>query len=372
MRVAAAWLAAFAIAGCGAKTGLLIRTYDGGMDAIAIPDGATDAPDTSPDAAPLTCVPGHFTLVRGTTEVMFVIDRSGSMALNLDGSMDPPRRWDVLHDALAVTLPPFESSIEMGAYAFPRRFDGSMARSCDVTRTIDVATAPRNANGVLSILTTTDPWGATPTAAAIMQAGSVLAPRASLDHSVAIVLSTDGGPNCNVALDVTTCECTFVDPMGHQTCNGVPSNCLDDVRATSAVAALAAQGIATFVIGLDGDSEIAERRALQEMALAGGRPNTRAGEPAYYSARRPEQVALALDTIERSIARCTLRSPSRPDDPNAITVSLEGIEIPRDATHADGWDWTDMSFAQMAFFGPACERVAGATDDPEVTVSCPP
>jgi hypothetical protein len=223
---------------------------------------------------------------------------------------------------------------------------------------------------VLAVLTDTDPRGATPTAAAIEFAGSTLRPHVSIDHTAAIVLSTDGGPNCNPALDPTTCECTSVDPMGAPTCDGMPTECLDDVRAAATIAALASDGIPTFVVGLDGDSEAPERRALEEMARAGGRPNTRAGEPAYYSARRPEQVQAAFDTIERSIARCTLRSPSRPDDPNAIAIELDGTPIPRDTTHMDGWDWTDESFGQVGFFGAACDRVAGSTSDPEVIVGC--
>lgn len=364
---------ALAIAGCGAKTGLLIHRYDSGPDAPdAGMDGGRDAGPDASDAAidALACVPGHFTLVRGSAEVMFVLDRSGSMAFNLDGSMAPPRRWDVLHDALAITLPPYQSSLAMGAYTFPRRFDGSAARSCEVARVIDADPALDNASTVLSIFTDTDPFGATPTAAAIEFVGSVLAGRQSLDHSVTIVLSTDGGPNCNPGLDITTCECTLINGMGMATCAGMPTNCLDDVRARDTVAALQAQGIPTFVIGLDGDAEAPERMALQEMALAGGRPNTQAGEPAYYSARRPDQVQSAFDTIERSITRCTLRSPSRPDDPNAITVSLDATTIARDTTHMNGWDWSDMSFARITFFGASCDLVATSTADPEVTVGC--
>jgi hypothetical protein len=356
------------IAGCGAKTGLLIRHYDGGPDA---PVDAFMPPDAGLDA-PLSCIPGHYTLVRGTAEVMFVIDRSGSMAFNLDGSMLPPRRWDVLQGALTATLPPYQSTLAMGAYAYPRRFDGSVARSCDITRAIDVESALDNATGVLTILTETDPWGATPTAASIELVGAALLPRQSLDHSATIVLSTDGGPNCNPALDVRMCQCTGRDPMGMTSCFGMPTNCLDDLRARDNIAALAAQGIPTFVIGLDADAEDPERMALEEMALAGGRPNTSPGQPAYYSARRPDQVAAAFDTIERSIVRCTLRSPSRPDDPDAIAITLEGAAIARDRSHLDGWDWSDMDFARITFFGAACDRVASSTDDPEVTVGCSP
>ncbi len=370
--------ASIALAACGAKTGLRIPTFDGGMDAARIPDVGIDAPDApdahdafSPDVPDtLTCITGRFPLLRGTTEVMFVIDRSGSMASNLDGSSTPPRRWDVLHDALAMTLPPFQDTLAMGAFAYPRRFDGSVVRSCQLTRVIDSDTALNNADGVLSVLTMSDPWGATPTSDAIDFAGSTLLPRVTIDHSVTIVLSTDGGPNCNVGLDPDTCECTSLGPMGMPTCNGMPTECLDDVRTTSTIAGLAARGIATFVIGLDGDAEPAEVRALGEMARAGGRPNTRAGEPAYYSARQPAQVQAAIETIERSITRCTLRSPSRPDDPNAVTVTLDGMPIARDTTHMDGWDWTDLDFGHVAFFGPACDTVAASTSDPEMLVGC--
>ncbi len=364
--------ASLALVGCGAKTGLRIDHYpdDAGLDAARARDAASDATDASDAPDALTCVAGHFTLVRGTVEVMFVIDRSGSMGQNLDGSTSPPRRWDVLHDALAMTLPPFEDSLAMGAYAFPRRFDGSLTRSCQVARAIDVESALHNASGVLSVLTGSDPFGATPTAAALDFVGTTLMPRVTIDHSATIVLSTDGGPNCNVELNPSTCECTGRNPMGMPTCDGMPTECLDDARAASTIAALAAHGIATFVVGLDGDAEPAERMALDEMARAGGRPNTTPGEPAYYSARRPEQVRAALGTIERSITRCTLRSPSRPDDPDAIAVAIDGVTIPRDRTHLSGWDWGDMSFAQITFFGAACDRVAGSTHDPEVTVGC--
>jgi hypothetical protein len=36
----------------------------------------------------------------------------------------------------------------------------------------------------------------------------------------------------------------------------------------------------------------------------------------------------------------------------------------------NGWDWTDLDFGHVAFFGPACDAVAGATSDPEVLVGC--
>jgi hypothetical protein len=361
-------------AGCGAKTGLRIPDASpldaGAMDAFDAPD-TPDSPDAFvPPDAPLACMPGRFTLLRGSVEVLFVLDRSGSMGSNLDGSTAPPRRWDVLHDTLATTLPRYDDVLEVGGYAFPRRFDGTVTRSCALGGAIDVPPALHNSAAVLQILTTSDPWGATPTASALSFAGDALASHVTVDHAVALVLATDGGPNCNASLDVTTCTCTATGTGGTPDCFGMPTNCLDDVRAAMTIADLAGRGVPTFVVGLDADAEVAERMALESMARAGGRPNTTPGEPAYYSARRPDQVQSAFDTITRSITRCTLRSPSLPDDPNAVTVTLDGAGIPRDTAHMDGWDWTDASLAQMSFFGAACDRVAASTSDPVVEVPC--
>ena len=74
MRPIGAWSLAFvsslAIAGCGAKTGLLIP--DASMDA-AVPD-SPDSPD-APDApdAPM-CMPGRFPLSPDSAELMLVLE----------------------------------------------------------------------------------------------------------------------------------------------------------------------------------------------------------------------------------------------------------------------------------------------------------
>jgi hypothetical protein len=342
--------------GCGARTGLLVED-DASVDA-SVRDATADVADVQevPDGM-VTCIPGRFMLERFSVDLMLVIDRSNSMAYNIDGTTHyPPRKWDDLHDALAATLPGIQSTVNIGAYAFPERFRGTLDHPCGIDTAIDVFPGLNQAGDVLALFGNTDPYGNTPTDAAIQLVGDMLVPRVSRTHTEVMVLATDGGPNCNGTLDPMACSC--VDPS-LSPC--IADECLDDGRTANTIASYAAQGVPTYVIGLDSATLPDERTALSEMALAGGRPNTTRGEPAYYSAQHVDEVNAAFASITRSIAQCTLATPSRPSDPGAIEVQIDGVTIPRDPTHTNGWDWNDPSFGQIALFGAACDGLANPT-----------
>lgn len=358
-QVGRAWLLG-ALLGCGAKTGLETpeiqpqpdSTIDVPFDALEeIAVDSFDSSNETSDAAdaPFPCVVGEFPLSPTRAELILVMDRSGSMKESFDGTATT-RRWDVLHDALAKTLPAFEARIDLGALAFPHRFDGAVTRTCDLTRALDVMPAANNAKPILRVLESSDPWGATPTAAAVEFAGDWLAGRTSRERTVAMVLATDGGPNCNADLDPDKCTCTApsAPPCPR------PSACLDDVNAVSTLAKFAGRGVPTLVIGIDSTALKVERDALNAMARAGGRPAT--GDTAYYSARDPSAVEKAFRGIQEGIAECRLFMPSRPDDPDAVEVRIDGIVVPRDKMHASGWDWGSIEFGQIDLFGVACER----------------
>jgi hypothetical protein len=338
--------------GCGARTGLLVG--DASVDA-SIPDASPDVADVpaAPDGM-VSCISGQFTLERFSVDLMLVIDRSSSMADNIDGtSQKAPRKWDDLHDALAATLPGIQGIVDVGAYAYPERFQGSVGHLCSIGTAIDVFPALNHAGDVLALFTNTDPWGGTPTDAAIQLVGDLLVPRVSRTHAAVMVLATDGGPNCNGALDPMTCSC--VD-RSLPAC--IADECLDDGRTATTIASYAARGVPTYVIGLDSATLPNERAALSELARAGGRPNTTRGQTAYYSAQHVDEVNAAFASITRSIAQCTLATPSRPSDPGAIELRIDGVTVPRDSTHSNGWDWNDPSFGQIALFGPSCDRLS--------------
>jgi hypothetical protein len=117
------------MASCGSRTGLF------GGDAFGGPDGSfpetTPFPD-GPTDGPIKCIPGRFTFELATAQLMFVIDRSGSMAFSLDGQRPdgmgnlPPgimSRWDTLRDGLFQTDPLGLLGTRCdacGEHAFPR------------------------------------------------------------------------------------------------------------------------------------------------------------------------------------------------------------------------------------------------------------
>jgi len=344
---------ALSLCACGARTELPVYG-----------DASVDRSD-----APYGCVSGSFALRSGAAELVLVLDRSGSMSTNLDGvERSPPRKWDDLRRALATTLPEFQSRLAVGAMAYPRRFDGSNARSCEIRLALDIEPALGTAPFVDELLAGTDPWGGTPTSAAIDFVGTMLTSRLARERTEAIVLATDGGPNCNSGLDANTCVCS-APPLKTPPCDEEPQRCLDDKRTVDTLARFAAKGIPTFVIGLDSALLTVERGALEAMARAGGRPRT--GATPYYSVRDPGAVVEAFRTVQRSVVACRRFMPTRPDDPDAVSVEVSSARVPRDRAHIDGWDWASVDYGQIDFFGAACDRLIASGAEPiGVVTSC--
>jgi hypothetical protein len=183
-----------------------------------------------------------------------------------------------------------------------------------------------------------------------------------------IVLATDGGPNCNEQLDANQCEC--LSPSGPNACSrsGDSRSCLDDIATVRTVAnALAKDRIPTFVIGIGAQAEPLARRTLSSMAIAGGRP--RPGSAAYYEATSPEALQEAFTAVQRGVSQCSYVTPSRPDDPNAISIQINGVSIPR--SQLNGWDWIDQNYGSIAFFGAACDVLQGVGQSQvKGTVAC--
>jgi hypothetical protein len=359
--VAALCALAGAALACGAKTGL------------PIPDVVHR------DVTDVVCTPGRVALTRPSAEVMFVIDRSSSMDWGLEGSrLTRPRRWDILQNVLEMALPPFENTVDMGAAFFPRAVGPTpnIADLCVAGTSIDVEPGPGNASRIISFFATTQPGGGTPTFDALLVTGRFLLGRAARGRAQYIVLATDGGPNCNGALDRLTCACTSVDDMGNPTCGADRTgadgrfNCLDDRRTIDAIAESASRGVPTFVIGIDDVTRVDLTQVLNRMAIAGGRPNTRTGGERYYSARRRQDLLDAFDTIQRTIARCAFVLSTPLVDPDALVLESAGMEIPRDETRREGWDWTNRDAGEITLFGRYCDAMPSA---PSVTatISCP-
>lgn len=367
-------LAALFAASCGSRTGLfgpepdpqlvdasIDATTDASLDAPrdVTPDATVDAQLDAPSDAPIACVPGTFGFTLARPQLMFVIDRSGSMAFALDTNDPPPvgapSRWTALRDALSTTLLPLSTEIAMGARFFPRAnpdvFD--IDEACGQDPGLGLPPLLANAPAILNVFNQSTPRGGTPTAQAIDLAAQQLSQNRALSR--VMVLATDGAPNCNGALNAQTCTCTAQDPSS---CRNSPTgsyNCLNDTATVTAITnVFNNRKIPVYVVGIGVLSPFGS--VLDAMAVAGGRP--RAGTPRYLPADTPQDLTAAFEVVKDSVARCTYITPSAPDDPDAITVQIGGVTIPRDPTKADGWDWIDKDFGHLQLFGAAC---TGAT-----------
>lgn len=314
-------------------------------------------------------MPGRFSFDRALSQLMFVIDRSGSMAFALDGTQPnvqgqlPPgvlSRWEVLRNGLAKAIVPFDANIAMGAKFYPEVEPPSPdADGCLTDVGVGIAPAPGNASQILDVFASSEPRGGTPTAEAIRIAAQALSTSRAVARTM--VLATDGAPNCNAELEQQTCDCTVVVD-GTNVCKSAPdgSQCLDDRRAIAVVKSIfETQKIPVYVVGIGGDEKASYIATLDQMAVSGGRPKPTS--PKYYSATTETELNQALASISSLVASCTYLTPSAPVDPNAVSVEIDGRPIARDPTHTNGWDWVDKAYGTLAFFGSACDSAsAGA------------
>lgn len=372
-------LAATMAMGCGAKTGL--RVPDIAMpgpideDALDVMDATdtVDVADVPNEPEVFQCVPGRFNLERRGAEIMFVIDRSNSMAFALDGRPAPQpgesNRWQVLRDAFRQTLPMFDQSVAFGAKFFPQfvadQQGATIEQLCSGAPGIDLPVGVGNSAALLRFFETTRPSGGTPTFDGLDEARRYLRSRPGRGQARYIVLATDGGPNCNGQNPIPFNRCTCTSSNQSQ-CAMDPNfgvfNCLDETRTINVIRELATPAnpsdaaIPVYVVGMDAPMVLRPELldVLDRMAIAGGRPRMPANPRSYYSVRSPADLTDAFSTIVRSITRCSYVTPSRPMDPNEIVIELDGAPVSRDPQHREGWDWTDVGFGEITFYGDAC------------------
>ncbi|MFT3710346.1 MAG: vWA domain-containing protein [Archangium sp.] len=354
----------WALVGCGRTE--LVRyslerpdaSVDAGFDA-GVRDAGFDAGiDAGFDAG---CVDRPVPMTPAVPTVMFVIDRSGSMLQDLDGNEDAGMgrsRWEVLDRSLSAVLPPLDQQVAMGLLMFPQA-----NTSCEVSATVDLSPALGNAAGLQSRMRASDVVGGTPTSVAVGVASQHLLSLTTATSARALVLATDGAPNCNFALDVDTCTCTSA-PLSSPNCDGV-TLCLDDLRTVASLQRAFQNNVPTYVIGL-GSGLNQFRSTLDRMAVAGGVPRMGAGDR-YYSASNQAELDDAFTRITAQLTKCTyLVTGLGINEP--LTVRVDGQIIPEGPT---GWDWSDRARGELVLHGMTCDRVAMMGSDADALVECP-
>jgi len=136
-----------------------------------------------------------------------------------------------------------------------------------------------------------------------------------------------------------------------------PLQCLDGERTTSMIDALRADGVGTYVLGLNGVQDYAS--ILDTMAVAGGHP--RPASPRFYSASSSSELASQFESVTSALVECRFVLDGPPPDPTLVDVRLDGASLVHDVREADGWNWSGDAHREIRFFGHTCEAVRAAT-----------
>jgi hypothetical protein len=289
------------------------------------PDGGGGPPPEFIDAA--VCdqtVPVSVTVVGDPPDMLLIVDKSGSMQEPLDIFMPFVTKWSVMRTALANVVAAKDDQINFGLMLYPSDAECGPG-------SVSVPIAPLNAAPITSVVNGTSPNGATPTHTTVDAARAHFASIPVNPDGRFALLATDGLPNCNGMPDVSSLS-----------------------ETVAAIAALAADGVPTFVVGF-GASITSDPSALNMMAAAGG-----TGMP--YSASSPAELEMALDLISGMVVvpSCTYELADVPNDPSLLSVTFDGVPVPRSPSHTNGWDY-DPTTNTITFYGTACDELQSGT-----------
>ena len=304
----------------------------------------------------------NYALDRRPAVVVLLQDRSTSMRNTLSSGLT---RWATLVEAVKPVLQQTQAGISWGFKFFPD------SKICGVNAGVNIEPALNNAAPITARLDSIQVvqnsadnnglWDGTPVAPALRQTAQYLASLPT-DKQKYILLATDGQPTCAGG-----------DPL----LGGGDPDTDDRPSGPAAVAEVAAMGIKVPVVGIAfsktwdpaklKDNEI----TLNDMAKAGGMP--RPTDPAYYGASSSAELAAAFAQITGILISCTFDLKGmKPPSPDDVAVKIDGVKVPRDKAHNEGWDY-DADMSNVVVYGQACEQLkgVGATNNVQIIFGCP-
>jgi hypothetical protein len=144
-------------------------------------------------------------------------------------------------------------------------------------------------------------------------------------------------------------------------------NCGGD--AVQEITDAATAGIHTFVVGIAGLSGASDQM-LTNMANAGKEPNT--GTHPYYEATTTQDLVTVLGKVAGQLVSCTFALQKAPDHPDEVEIQGNGMTIPRDKTHMNGWDFGPGNLS-IIFYGSSCNALQmGTITMVKAIFGCPP
>jgi hypothetical protein len=303
---------------------------------------STSSTSTNPEGL---CGSTTISTNRAPTDVLIVLDRSGSMGESIGGDCycngaqggvaacqaknNCTDRWSAVKTAIGSTVAG-NPHINWGLSFF------SASGNCGVSLRPQVLIGPVSGTAIQSLIGSTIPNSYTPTAAAINAATTYLS-GVNDDNTRTILLATDGNPNCGV---------------GQQ-------NDADDMPATlKAIDGAYGQGFQVFVVGIGPSAS-----NLGQMAVHGGTTD-------FYPATSPEQLSEALAKISKIVsATCTFEATQTPPDLSQVWVYVDKNLVAQNP--ANGWTFGATS-SEIVLTGSYCDAMlAGVSEKVEILFGCP-
>jgi hypothetical protein len=268
-------------------------------------------------------------------DLLFVLDKSGSMAMEKwdhDNSPQTPTvtRWYSLHGVVKSVVNTFNKTVNFGVKLFPKIDATGFINmgACDVNAGVEVEIAPMNAAGVLAGIPAVDfeVAGGTPIETGLKEAYTYLQ-------------ALDPGKQRFALL--------IADGEISKTCPGEVI-----FEAIGAVAGAHKVGIPTYVVGIDVDPSIADQ--LAALAEAGGKPNIKGPEP-FYQVTNQIELQAAIQQILDDTLSCVIDVDPEPSEPELFQVWIGKDQVPAaaDCAKDDGWVWT-KPHSQIELCNAAC------------------
>ncbi|MEZ4381033.1 MAG: VWA domain-containing protein [Nannocystaceae bacterium] len=313
-----------------------------------------------------------------TPNVVLVLDKSRSMVSNAwDSDADPNTpdvtRWFSLYSVVELITATFDSSMNLGMVLYPSAAAISeyTINACLVEATPEVGVAAQNGGAILATMppanaTDAQISGGTPARAGVISAYTHLLGIAD-GMPKFVVLVTDGAANCSLEAADETQRFEIYDEA-----------------LLTEVAEAKAQGIMTFVVGIDiadVESEVKNDgnpdgtnafQKLNELALAGGVPKD--GDTAFYNSLNQIELAEALTSISEEVLPCLIPLEPVPQYPNEVQVSVGGVDYldtkVTDCETEDGWMFADEKMDAILLCGAACSDFQ-MTGELDAQYKCP-
>jgi hypothetical protein len=299
-------------------------------------------------------------------------------------------KWVEVTSALkdVVSNPTLQGPIKWGLEFFPSD------SQCAVTANIAVPVATNTGTAITNAINGSSPaGGGTPTTVAI-QTGADAILKVPDTNPKYLLLATDGEPNCETPMlpTGTTGACTcptsgqFTVTQGANCCTPplpllgsqcLPCSAIGILSAAGQNAVVdntvkaakdaAAKGVNTFVIGVGLGSGV---DTLNKLAVAGN--TARSGADKYYPVSNKADLVNAISSIATQLISCTLALQMPPSAPNYVEVVSSGMTVPRDTTHANGWDFGPGN-ASIILYGTYCQQLqTGTLTNIQTIFGCPP